>query len=318
MSLRSIVQTLGGELYDGGRRANIPAPGHSLEDRSVSLLLQGDRVVVHTFGDGDWRTVLDHLREHRLIDAANAPLDGPGLPVVGRPVREPASARERLEAAQRLWDAGRPLGHSLSARHVRGRGVARPLPGPEALRHLQDAPVSVYRPGRARRPGLLAGIQDSAGRYVAVEITYLATNGRRAFDLRLPRKTVGVPPPGCAVRLDAPESDMLVGEGVFTTLSASEWFGLPAWALLSTRNLRAWSAPEGVRSVLIAADRGKDGEASAAVLQGRLVEAGLAATIALPPAPWGDWNDWSNRSGKRTATDQRREEGTGRVRPGAG
>ena len=56
---------------------------------------------------------------------------------------------------------------------------------------------------------------------------------------------------------------MLVGEGFFTTLSASECFALPGWALMSTRNLRGWSPPEGVRSVLIAADRGKDGEASA-------------------------------------------------------
>ena len=40
MSLRTIVQALGGELYDGGRRANIPAPGHSAADRSVSLLLR--------------------------------------------------------------------------------------------------------------------------------------------------------------------------------------------------------------------------------------------------------------------------------------
>ncbi len=53
MSLRAIVRALGGELYDGGRRANIPAPGHSAGDRSVSLLLQGDRMVVHTFGDHD-------------------------------------------------------------------------------------------------------------------------------------------------------------------------------------------------------------------------------------------------------------------------
>ena len=108
MSLRGIVRALGGEIYDGGRRANIPAPGHSAEDRSVSLLLQGDRVVVHTFGDGDWKAVLDQLREHQLIDAHNAPLDGPGRPVVGRPVREPASARERLETALRLWEEARP------------------------------------------------------------------------------------------------------------------------------------------------------------------------------------------------------------------
>ncbi len=318
MSLRGIVRALGGEIYDGGRRANIPAPGHSAEDRSVSLLLQGDRVVVHTFGDSDWKAVLDQLREHQLIDAHNASLDGPGRPVVGRPVREEASARERLETALRVWEDGRPLGHSLSARHCRLRGWTEDLPGPEALRHHGEVPVSVYRPGRLRRPALLAGIQDAQGRYVAVEVTYLAPNGRRTLDLRLPRKTVGVPPPGCAVRLDPAEPEMLEAEGVFTTRAAKVWFELPGWALMSTRNLRAWSAPAGVRSVLIAGDRGKDGEASAEILRARPIEAGVAARVDGPGAPWGDWDEWSNHVAGRAAALERREEGSGRVRPGAG
>lgn len=301
MSLRAIVQALGGELYDGGRRANIPAPGHSAQDRSVSLLLQGDRVVVHTFGDGDWKDVLDQLREHRLIGADHTLLDGAGVPVVGRPMREPASVRERLEVAERIWASGRPLGRSLAARHCRLRGLTGDLPGPAALRYGPEVPISAYRPGGATRPALLAGILDPGGRLCAVEITYLAPNGRRALDLRLPRKTVGTPPPGCAVRLDPLAEEMLAGEGVFTTRSASEWFGLPGWALQSTRNLRAWTPPAGVRSLLIAGDRGKDGEASAERLRVRAVEAGVAATVALPPAPWGDWNEWSTRRGGAAA-----------------
>ena len=129
MSLRGIVRALGGDLYDGGRRANIPAPGHSAQDRSVSLLLQGDRVVVHTFGDGDWKAVLDQLREHQLIDAHNVPLDGPGRPVVGRPVREAASARERLETALRLWEDG-PAARAIrsppaTAAYAGGRAICR-------------------------------------------------------------------------------------------------------------------------------------------------------------------------------------------------
>ena len=144
----------------------------------------------------------------------------------------------------------------------------------------------------------MAAIQAANGAFTAVEITYLTQQGARATDLRLARKTVGPAPNGCAVRLDPSAAEMLVGEGVFTTLSASEWFGLPGWALMSTRNLRAWSAPEGVRSVLIAADRGKDGEASAARLHGRLLDAGVAATVALPPEPHGDWNEWSVGQGR--------------------
>ena len=318
MSLRAIVHTLGGELYDHGRRANVPAPGHSAADRSVSLLLEGERVVVHTFGDGDWRAVLDQLRALNLIDAANAPLDGAGGRPVGRPVRGVASDRERREAALRLWDAGKPLGHTLAARYCRIRGLAQDLPGPQALRHHGEVPVSVYRPGRQHRQALLAGIQAADGCYVAVEVTYLAASGRRALDLRLPRKTIGATPPGCAVRLDPAAPTMLVGEGVFATRAASEWFALPGWALQSTRNLRAWSAPEETRSVLIAADRGKDGEASAERLRVRLVEAGVAARVELPPLPWPQWDQWANRETRALLVGERGEEGTGRVRPGAG
>ncbi|MAK81939.1 toprim domain-containing protein [Phenylobacterium sp.] len=318
MSLRTIVQTLGGDLYDQGRRANIPAPGHSAEDRSVSLLLEDDRVVVHTFGDGDWRAVLDFLRDQRLIDAANAPLDGPGRPVGARPARPVVSRLERRDAAMRLWEGGRAVVGTLSARHCRLRGVERPLPGPEVLRHNTEAAVSAYRRQGYTRPALLAAIHDVDGIFTAVEVTYLAANSARASDLRLPRKTVGPAPGGCAVQLDPAAPEMLVGEGVFTTLSATERFDLPGWALLSTRNLRVWSPPEGVRSVLIAADRGKDGEASAARLQARLSAGGVAASIALPPAPFGDWNEWSDDVRRQARRQRRGEEGTGRVRPGAG
>jgi hypothetical protein len=297
MTLRHIVDALGGDLYDGGRRASIPGPRHSAGDRSVSLLLQGGRVVVNSFGRTDWKAVLDDLRQRNLIDRDNTPVDAPGGPVTGRPSAPAPTDRQRLEAARRLWDAGRPLGNTLAARHCRLRGLRGPLPGPEALRYLHDAPVSVYRPGRGRRPALLAGILDAKDVLVAVEVTYLAPNGRRAVDLQLPRKTVGAPPAtGCAVRLDPAAERMLVGEGVFTTRSASEWLGLPGWALQSTRNLRGWFPPEGVRGVVIAADRGKDGEASAEVLRAGLTGLGLECGVVLPPEPFGDWNDWACHS----------------------
>jgi len=50
----------------------------------------------------------------------------------------------------------------------------------------------------------------------AVELVYLDPNGRRADRLRVPRKTVGVVPPGSAIRLSLVAGDMVVGEGVLT------------------------------------------------------------------------------------------------------
>jgi phage/plasmid primase-like uncharacterized protein len=290
MSLRTIVETLGGDLYDGGRRASIPAPGHSAKDRSVSLLLEGDRLVVHSFGDGDWRAVLEHLRERHLIDDANTPVSCAGA---CEPRTAVSTDAERRKAASRLWAEGAGIADTLSERHCRLRSVSRPLPGPDALRHHSAAPVSAYADKGLRRPAMIAAIRDADGSLCAVEITYLNRRGERAMDLRLSRKTVGQAPAGCAVRLDTAAPEMLVGEGVFTTLSASEHFCLPAWALLSVRNLQVWSPPNGMNSVLIAADRGTVGEASADALRSRLVANGVTAVVALPPKPFGDWNDWA-------------------------
>jgi hypothetical protein len=159
------------------------------------------------------------------------------------------------------------------------------------LRHHPSAPISAYREGGPTLPALLLAISDVNGRFCGVEMTYLATNGRRAVGLRLSRKTVGAVPAASAVRIDPPAPEMLVGEGFFTTLSATERFGLPGWALLSTRNLRSWSAPESVRRVLIAADAGHDGRASAALLAARLRSAGLQVRVRRPAPPDGDWNE---------------------------
>ncbi|RAK66374.1 toprim domain-containing protein [Phenylobacterium kunshanense] len=284
-TLAPIVRALGGDLWAGGRRANVPGPGHGPDDRSVSLLLSRDRVVVHCFAGDDWRTVLAEIEDLGLVDGEGRLVGAGGALVVPPPA---PGRRERLAAAQQLWSEGRPLGRSLSARHLDLRGVAAPT---EGLRHHPEVPAAVYAGAGPRRPALLAAIRDAAsGDLVGVEVTYLAPNGTRAL-LRLPRKTVGLCPPGAAVRFAPAGPRLLVGEGVFTSLSAAGRFGLPAWALLSTRNLRRWRPPAGVRFVLIAADRGADGEASARALAASLRASGVAVALRWPPPPFGDWNE---------------------------
>ena len=214
----------------------------------MSLLLENNRIIAHTFGDGDWRAVLNDLRARGLIDATNAPLSVAGAQV--RVAPPPSSRPERRDAARRLWEGGGRLSGTPSERYCRSRAITRELPDRTVLRHAVATPVSVYRPGGYARPALLAAIQGADGAFTAVEVTYLTAQGRRASDLRLTRKTVGPTPGGSAVRLDPAAPEMLVSEGVFTTLSASERFALPAWALMSTRNLRVWRTPEGVRQVL--------------------------------------------------------------------
>jgi len=290
MTLHRIVAALGGELYHGGRRANVRAPGHSTGDRSVSLLLDGDRLVIHGFGASDWRSVRADLLARGLIDVASRPLGGPTV-AASAPSARP-DRLTRIAAALRIWNgASDRIEGSPSHRHLAGRAV-HATPGDLCdLRHHPAAPVSAYRPEGAVRPALVARISDPAGALTAVELTYLEISGRRAHGLRLPRKTVGALPPGSAVRLAPLARTLLVGEGVMTVLSASARFQLPGWALLSAGNLSVWDAPPEVRRVLVAADRGRVGETAGAVLRHRLAALGVTARLVLPEPPFGDWNE---------------------------
>jgi len=287
MTLHAIVAALGGDVYSAGSRASIPAPGHSGVDRSVSLWLTEGRVVIHGFGGADWRAVRDDLRERGFIDDAGRLTGGEcGRSSTPRPDR-----RVRVETASALWSGtlglgpGDPVDRYLARRAVQsGRRALN-------LGHHPRAPLSVYRESHRARPAMVARISDTEDRLTAVELTYLEPGGRLAPGLRLVRKTVGQVPPGSAVRLFPAAEEMLVGEGVITTLSAAERFSLPGWALMAANNLAAWTPPVEVRRVLIAADCGPAGESAAARLYRRLVRDHLGVEVVTPEPPFGDWND---------------------------
>jgi putative DNA primase/helicase len=291
MPLRNIVRALGGELYAGGRRANVPYPGHSRADRSLSILSDNGRVVVSCFGAGSWKEALGHLKDLGLIDRDNRPT-GSGLPMPG-PLPLVVCRREKTAAAKAIWEGGRAIGRTLAEKHLRFRHITGDPPGTRVARFSQAVPLSAYRtePWIATRPALLVAIRDAGGAFTGVEVAYLSANGRRADELRLPRKHIGRVPAGSAVRIDPAATDMLVAEGFVTALSARARFSLPAWALLSTRNMRAWSAPPWVQSVLIAGDNGADGRRSASLLAERLEAEGVRACLAFPDERYGDWND---------------------------
>lgn len=303
MTLHALVAALGGDLYAGGQRASVPAPGHSAADRSVSLLLSGDRLIVHSFGAESWTAVRDHLRATGHIDGDGRLLTGagPGADAAG-PTGPRPSDPERRAAACRLWaEAGPVSSASLSARYLAGRAIRTDPALIGGLRHHGSAPLSVYRPGGGRRPAMVAAITAPEGELTAVEVTYLAPGGARDPRLRTPRKMVGLVPPGSAVRLARQAPAMVVGEGVMSVLSASERFALPAWALLSACNLAVWTPPVGTRRVVVAADRGTPGEAAAARLVRRLRARRVEGVLAPPPDEAEDWNAW--------AVGQRRKEG---------
>lgn len=274
--LNAIVARLGGVLYDGGRRALIPGPGHAPHDRSVSLLeTPKGRVLVHCFSPKD------------DAGAVAAWLAGEGfVAAVGRDHADYPLRSDRAARAQFLWSQARPLGGTPAARYLRTRGIDE-LATNDALRFH---PAASSLDDRARRPALLAAISDGAGRVQGVEILLLTLGGARKAPVATPRRIVGKLSGG-AVRLAEPNESLLVAEGVVTALSASLALQLPAWAALSAHNLARFSPPEAVRRLVIAADNDTAGLSAAERLRHRLADR-IAVVVAPSPEPFKDWNDW--------------------------
>src|SRR3546814_15996340 len=93
---------------------------------------------------------------------------------------------------------------------------------------------------------MLTAVTDDSG-LLAVQRTFLDRRGRRARDLRHPRRLLGHPRAG-AVRL-APAADTLgIAEGVATAISAMILLGIPVWAALGNERLPHIIIPEIGRS----------------------------------------------------------------------
>ena len=131
-------------------------------------------------GAAGWPEVLDDLRARGLIDAAGAPT---GAGTASLPQRTPG---KRIAVARALWAAARPLPGTLAERHLRLRGVRRPLSS--ALRHHPAVPVAVYANawGRVARPA--RGHHRPCWRFDGGGAYYPDHNGRWALRLRTSRQ----------------------------------------------------------------------------------------------------------------------------------
>lgn len=285
----SIVQKLGGDVFNGGNRALIPGPGHSANDRSISLMLgAGGKVRIHPFSDHDWREIMDWLKAENLVADDHTLIDD--CPRSSQSIRVPSDT-ERSRAARMIWEEGRGLDGTLSLTWLRKhRKITRSLCS-DAFRHGDTVPLKAYdQTFRFRHAAFLAKVVAPSGAHVGTEITYLDASARKAMNLRVPRKLIGSKPPGSSVPIDPVEDELVVAEGIPSALSASEHFSLPCHALLGVKSFPSWRPPAGVRRIVIAAEPDPAGRKFSARLYDALRGEGYDCQLEFPPGGGKDFN----------------------------
>ena len=286
--LERIVRACGGELYAGGRRALIPGPGHSRQDRSVSLYETDDgRVLVHCFSPrDDWHTVAAWLQAQGLKPT----------PAISVPNAAPRAVHAGFERAYILWGEARPIEGTFAERYLVSRAIPRTACASAALRfHLSVTSLDDQR----RRPTLVAAIADHTGALQGVQVTLLSPTGAGKAAVATPRRVIGAMRGG-AVQFTPAEPDLVIAEGVETALSAAAVFGVPAWAALSASNLAEFTPPAVVKRLIIAADRDAPGLDAAETLASR-----MAHRLEVSIRPPDDFEDWNAAAAAQSRGDHR-------------
>lgn len=290
--LRAIVARVGGEIYNGGRAALVPGPGHSPKDRSLSLTLTADnppRLLWCSHAEDDARAVWQHLG---LSPGQGAPVREGDAQRRKRLQTEKAEADRKLAFCSTVWNATLDAKGSLVERYLKGRGIIGEIP--PAIRFHPAAPMAyptAERPNPATFPAMVAIATAANGRTAAgLHVTALLPDGSGKAALRQSRRMFGELA-GAVVQLSPVPAggELGVSEGLETALAYRQLTGTPTWAALSTAGLKRFQPPAGIARLVIAADGDKAGVEAARGLAERVAQR-LPAVVM--PAPEGtDWND---------------------------
>lgn len=162
---------------------------------------------------------------------------------------------------------------------------------------------------RQWHPAMLAAVRDVSGQLVTLHRTLLTADGRKA-DVHVPKRLMRLPDDrtinGCAIRFGEPHEVLALAEGIETALSVVVATGLPCWACICAHGMEVVEIPDGVREVLIFADKDRSltGERAAQALAERLKGGCVTTRVVtireeIPETEKGiDFNDLLCRYGK--------------------
>lgn len=216
------------------------------------------------------------------------------------PLRQPRPGRgegEQRAALNRLWTSSRPVqeGDPVSLWLGARVGLAQV---PPCLRYAPELRYQAEMP--SCHPGMVAMVQDAAGRPATLHRTYLTAAGGKA-PLAKPRMLMPGPvPDGAAVRLFEPGRVLGIAEGIETAFAAAALFSIPCWAALNSALLQKWVPPAEAREIVIFGDNdpGFGGQAAAFALAHRLsgnTNYPREVRVEIPDRPGDDWNDVLSR-----------------------
>lgn len=275
---RQIVEQLGGKWSNNGSGGGgmCRCPAHNDSSPSLSVRVGDTTLLFHCFAGCETADVMRELRRGGQARAGGVYHSDTGA------TGAPANLQGVID---RLWAESRPLGRSIAAKYLEGRGLVT------RSAQLRFHPrVQLGRASDATwHPALLAAVRDDIG-LVAIHRTFLdpATGGKASFDN--PKRLLGTPGAG-TVRLGTATRALGLAEGIETALAATLIHDIPVWAVLGNERFSMVTIPNHVERLVILADNDAGGRRAVALALAGQEHSGRTIEVIWPPAALNDWAD---------------------------
>jgi putative DNA primase/helicase len=283
MNAETIAIAIDGKRVGSGWMARCPAH----RDRTPSMsLADGDTgsVVVCCHAGCSQDAVIAALQDKGIWPGKSDTVPPDPILIKRERLKRERETQARIDYAVSLWRQADPAAGTSVESYLRWRGIT--LPVPETLRFTPDLR---HRDG-GLWPSQIAVVTDGVTNTpVGVHRTYLARDGAAKAPVS-PAKMMLGRCRGGAVRLAPADNEVLIGEGIETTLSVMQVTGKPGWAALSTSGMTALRLPDYLTEITILADGdspGREAANAAASIWGR-----EGRNVRIARAPDGqDFND---------------------------
>lgn len=286
---RNIAHVMGGDVVSRDS-VNVPGPGHSASDRSLSIKINarapGGFVVFSHCGD-DPIECRDYVRYCLGLEPFD-PRAGHTAPpqfavAVAGGIED---QRRRVEFSQKIWQqSGDPRG-TIVEHYLRAERALELIPS------IANAVVRYHgalKYGDQTMPGMVCLMRDIlTDEPKAIHRTFLTQDGKK-----VDRRMLGIAK-GAAIKIDRQpgiDGRLTIGEGFETSLASRLADLGPAWALGSAGAVRSFPVVQSVSRLTILAENDVTSRRAVRAVRDRYLKARRPVDVVTPRRGLKDYHD---------------------------
>jgi putative DNA primase/helicase len=269
-----LVKALGGRWQ--GDTALCLCPAHDSAVPELRVTIGAQALGFHCTAGCDERDIVSATANVRDDSAARARAQ----------ITDRAGEHAATKSARTAWDCAQPIGGTYAERYLASLGIET------YASELRYTPRCAARAGKSTtyHPALLAAVRDEGG-LVAVERSYLRSDGLGLADITHPKRMLGFPAGGVGRWGAAPSKILRLAEDVEEAASAiivgSQ--GIPIWPVFGAKRYATIDVPPRIEHIIIYARVDDQSTTAISDAQSHLSANGRTVAVVHPPRA-ASWN----------------------------